>query len=140
MGTMAEDISAERRAIPSDRALYQAQLAEERTTLARQRNILAVERTFSAWIRTGLSLNAVALILPKLIETGGWLNIERVIGIVLTLTAAVMYYVALGRYHIASDKLAREGIAVTSHRWMDLMIAALIFCSLLSLLLLFREI
>jgi putative membrane protein len=136
---MAEDISAERRAIPSDVSLYQVQLAEERTTLARQRNILAVERTFSAWIRTGLSLNAVALIMPKLIETGRWLGIERIIGILLTLTAAVMYYVALWRYHVASDKLAKEGIEVTPHQWIDVMIVALIFCSLLSLLLLFRE-
>lgn len=136
---MAEDISAERRAIPSDLALYQAQLAEERTTLARQRNILALERTFSAWIRTALSLNAVALIMPKLIETGRWLGIERIIGVVLTLTAVVMYYIALLRYHVASEKLAQQGIEVTSHRWIDAMIAALIFCSLLSLLLLFRE-
>ena len=136
---MAEDGVAEHRAIPSDISYYQTQLAEERTSLARQRNILAVERTFSAWIRTGLSLNAVALIMPKLIETGRWLGIERIIGIVLTLTAAVMYYVALWRYHIASDKLAREGIEVTPHRWIDVMIVALIFCSLLSLLLLFRE-
>jgi putative membrane protein len=136
---MAEDIAAERRAIPSDLALYQAQLVEERTTLARQRNILALERTFSAWIRTGLSPNAVALIMPKLIGAERWLGIERIIGIVLTITAAVMYYIALLRYHAASEKLVQQGIEVTSHRWIDGMIAALIFCSLLSLLLLFRE-
>jgi putative membrane protein len=137
---MAEDISAERRAIPSDLSLYQAQMAEERTTLARQRNILALERTFSAWIRTALSLNAVALIMPRLIETGRWLGIERILGVVLTITAAVMYYIALLRYHVASEKLAQQGIEVTSHRWIDAMIAALIFCTLLSLVLLFREI
>ena len=39
-----------------------------------------------------------------------------------------------------ADTLAREGIEVTPHRWIDAMIAALIFCTLLSLLLLFREI
>jgi hypothetical protein len=43
---MADELAAEHKAIPSDRSLYQTQLAEERTTLARQRNILAVERTF----------------------------------------------------------------------------------------------
>ncbi len=137
---MHEELPAEHKPIPSDRSLYQTQLAEERTVLARQRNILAVERTFSAWIRTGLSLNAVALIMPRLIETGRWLGIERLSGILLTLTAAAMYYIALWRYHIASEKLASQGIEVTPHRWIDLMIAALIFCSLLSLLLLFREI
>ncbi|HUL61824.1 MAG TPA: DUF202 domain-containing protein [Methanocella sp.] len=137
---MADDAVAEQRAIPSDMSHYQTQLAEERTSLARQRNILAVERTFSAWIRTGLSLNAVALIMPRLIETGQWLGVERAIGIVLTLTAAVMYYVAYQRYHIASRKLEAQGIEVTSHRAIDLMIAALIFCSLLSLVLLFQEI
>ena len=137
---MAEDLLPERRAIPSDRSQYQTQLAEERTSLARQRNILAVERTFSAWIRTALSLNAVALIMPKLIESGRWLGVERIIGFVLTLTAAGMYYVALLRYHVASEKLEAEGIEVTPHRWIDAMIIALIFCTLLSLLLLFREI
>lgn len=126
----------EGRSVPAD---YQVALAEERTVLARQRNILALERTFSAWIRTGLSLNAVALIMPRLIETGRWLGIGRIIGIVLTLTAAAMYYVALLRYHTASEKLATQSIEVTSHWWIDAMIAALIFCTLLSLLLLFRE-
>ena len=137
---MADELPVEHKPIPADRSLYQTQLAEERTVLARQRNILAVERTLSAWIRTGLSLNAVALIMPKLIETGRWLGIERIIGVILTLTAAVMYYVALWRYHIASQKLIAQGIEVTPHKWIDLMIAALIFSSLLSLLLLFREV
>ncbi len=138
--SMAEDGVAEHRAIPSDMTHYQTQLAEERTSLARQRNILAVERTFSAWIRTALSLNAVALVMPKLIETGRWLGIERIIGLVLTLTAAGMYYIALLRYHVASEKLKAKGIEVTPHRWIDAMIAALIICTLLSLLLLFREV
>ncbi len=124
------------KSVPVD---YQVTLAEERTTLARQRNILAVERTFSAWLRTGLSLNAVALIIPKLIETGQWLWVERIIGFVLTLTAAIIYYVACRRYHIASRKLETQGIETTSHREIDLIIAALIFCTLLSLLLLFQE-
>jgi hypothetical protein len=82
----------------------------------------------------------VALIMPRLVETGRWLGIERIIGVILTLTAAAMYYVALWRYHNAGQKLAAQGIEVTPHKWIDLMIAALIFCSLLSLLLLFREI
>ncbi|HUL61891.1 MAG TPA: DUF202 domain-containing protein [Methanocella sp.] len=125
------------RSVPAD---YQVALAEERTTLARQRNILALERTFSAWIRTGLALNAVALIMPRLIETGRWLGIERIIGVVLTLTAAGMYYIAYLRYHQASQKLVAQGIEVTPHRWIDVVIAALIISSLLSLLLLFREI
>jgi putative membrane protein len=138
MGIMPEETvsGAGGKSIPAD---YQAALAEERTFLARQRNILAVERTFSAWIRTALSLNAVALIMPRLIETGRWLGIERIIGVILTLTAAAMYYIALLRYHVASKKLAEHGIEVTPHRWVDAMIAALIFCTLLSLLLLFRE-
>ncbi|MGA9140864.1 MAG: DUF202 domain-containing protein [Methanocella sp.] len=124
------------KSVPAD---YQVTLAEERTTLARQRNILAVERTFSAWLRTGLSLNAVALLIPKLIETGQWLWLERFIGIILTLTAAIVYFVAYQRYHIASRKLATQGIETTSHRAIDVIIIALIFCSLISLLLLFRE-
>jgi putative membrane protein len=124
------------KSVPAD---YQVTLAEERTVLARQRNILAVERTFSAWIRTGLSLNAVALIMPKLIETGQWLGLERFIGIVLTLTATIMYYMAYRRYHIASEKLAAQGIEVAPHRTIDIMIIALMVSSLLSLLLLFRE-
>ena len=122
--------------VPAD---YQTALAEERTTLARQRNILALERTFSAWVRTGLSLNAVALITPRLIELGRWEWVVRLIGIVLTLTAAGMYYLAYQRYHVASLKLTAQGIETTSHRAIDLMIAALIFCTLLSLLLLFQE-
>ncbi len=108
------------KSVPVD---YQVTLAEERTTLARQRNILAVERTFSAWIRTGLALNAVALIMPKLIETGQWLGLERFIGVVLTLTAATMYYMAYRRYHIASRKLEPDVRRYLADRITDMHLA-----------------
>jgi putative membrane protein len=123
----------------TDPSKYQVTLAEERTTLARQRNILAVERTFSAWIRTGLALTAVALLMPKLLDLGRWLWVMRIIGIVLLLTATSMYYVAYKRYYIASEKLASQDIATTSRWIITLMIAALVFCTLLSMLLLFQE-
>jgi putative membrane protein len=124
------------KSVPAD---YQVTLAEERTTLARQRNILAVERTFSAWLRTGLSLNAVALVMPRLVDIGRWMWVVRIIGITLTISAAFVYYFAYRRYHIASRKLETQGIETISRRAVDVIIAALIFCTLLSLLLLFQE-
>ncbi|OPY29010.1 MAG: hypothetical protein A4E28_01167 [Methanocella sp. PtaU1.Bin125] len=124
------------RSVPPD---YQVALAEERTALARQRNVMAVERTFSAWLHTGLSLNAVALVMPKLVDIGRWMWVVRVLGIVLTLAAAVTYYFAYRQYHVASRNLEAQGIETGSHREIDVIVAALIFCTLLSLVLLFQE-
>lgn len=123
----------------TDPSKYQVTLAEARTDLARQRNVLAMERTLSAWIRTGMALTAVALAMPKLIDLGRWMWVIRIVGIVLLLTAIAMYYTAYRRYVLASKKLSGQGIDMTSTWVIVAMIAALIFCTLLSMLLLFEE-
>jgi len=56
---------------------HKAMLAEERTDLARQRNLLANERTFSAWLRTGLAAVIAGLGIARLLGPGSELWAAR---------------------------------------------------------------
>ena len=72
-------------------------LAVERTDLARQRNLLANERTFSAWVRTGLAAVVAGLGIARLLDSGEWMWMARVIGAILILTSGGIYVIAFRR-------------------------------------------
>ncbi|MBD3286475.1 DUF202 domain-containing protein [candidate division WOR-3 bacterium] len=74
-----------------------AKESNERILLARQRNLLAAERTFSAWIRTGIAALAAGLGIAELLsKTGpltGWL------GLIFTAAGAGVFLLALWSYY-----------------------------------------
>ncbi|WP_230739548.1 YidH family protein [Methanooceanicella nereidis] len=117
----------------------QIKLAHERTFLAKERNLLANERTLSAWIRTGLSLVAVALALPRLLELSHWLWALRIIGVVFITTATVVFVIAYRSYSAINRKLTEEGVESTPTWVLKIVILALLLCNVLALLLLFQE-
>ena len=113
-------------------------LAVERTDLARQRNLLANERTFSAWVRTGLAAVVAGLGIARLLDSGEWLWMARAIGVILILTGGGIYVIAFRRYCQACRFVEQEGTRATPIWLMSILIVALILSSLLALVLLFQ--
>lgn len=100
-----------------------------------RRTLMANERTYSAWVRTVLSLMAVALALPKLVSAGpqGW--IVKVIGVIFLLVAGSLFIFASLTFSETDKRLREEGL-VTAPRWFFwALTAGLLLCIALSLLL-----
>jgi len=80
------------------------------TRLMWRRTLMANERTYSAWVCTVLSLMAVALALPKLVNVGpqGW--IVKVIGVIFLLVAGALFIFASLTYSETDKRLREEGL------------------------------
>ena len=90
-----------------------AKSARDRTDLARQRNLLANERTFSAWLRTGLSAVVAGLAIARLLGSVDSLLVARSIGVILVLTGGGIYVLAFWRYGQVSRSLEQENMSRT---------------------------
>lgn len=83
-----------------------------RDTLAQKRTLLANQRTFSAWLRTGLSAEVAGIGIAKLLETPRYNIIATAIGIVFICIGAGAYAIALWNYQRECKELAHEGVHV----------------------------
>jgi putative membrane protein len=72
--------------------------SEEHPDYAEQRTLLANERTYAAWIRTGLTALAAGIAFERFIpgRIPGWS--VRVIAVILMLFGAACFWLALWRY------------------------------------------
>lgn len=104
----------------------------DQTTLARIRTLLAAERTFAAWLRTGLASIGGGLVLIKLVP---FRNLERqwvaqVVGQLLILGGSALFILALLNYQRSHKALvgAGEGIEGVEHPplWMFVAITGLL--------------
>jgi len=102
-------------------------LAIRRTSLAKQRNILAAERTFSAWIRTGLGAVAAGLAVAKLIHRGSTLT--ALLGGTLIVTGTLIYIIAFHNYYHVFRFFHREGHGARSFYLLITLIVVLCLCS-----------
>ena len=102
-------------------------------SLALDRTILANERTYQAWIRTGLSSGAAGLGLAKFLQDAIPVWILLSIASVLILFSALAFWIAAWRYshvHLRTVHLDIE----TLPPWMAKTISAVLAaCSLLAL-------
>lgn len=87
---------------------YRKASAEERTRLARQRNALANERTFSAWLRTGLGAVAAGVAIVRLIAIADYQWLTIILGGVFILGGIIVFMLAIWRYHFMTKELAFE--------------------------------
>ena len=73
----------------------------------RRRTLLAKERTYSSWVRTGLSAEAAGLAIARWLNSPepGWL--APVLGALLVLIGALIFIVAFTSYRSAFSELAR---------------------------------
>ncbi|HWQ21061.1 MAG TPA: DUF202 domain-containing protein [Methanotrichaceae archaeon] len=119
----------------------QLSLATDQKTLSLALTHLATERTFSAWIRTGIAAVVAGLGIASFLSRGGATWIARAIGIIFILVGASIYIVALMSYRHIYRKMphAEDGaIDLFRFRYLMALVMALILSALLSLLLLFR--
>ncbi len=113
--------------------------AMDTTTLAMQRNVMANERTFSAWLRTGLALTVAAVALPRIIHFVRWSWALKLIGLVFIVVAMVIFYVAYWRYEVESKRLIWEGMAMTPPWLLKILTIGLMVTAVVSIALLFHE-
>ena len=121
---------------PSDRQLELAQL---RTDEAVRRTLLAEQRTYSAWIRTGLAAAATGFAVFKLLGDEKTENVSRLVAVVLIVAGAVMFVVAFWAYRGALAKL-NAGVSGGVPVWiLGLISTALFTCCALCLILVFQS-
>ncbi len=109
------------------------------TTLAMQRNVMANERTFSAWLRTGLALMVAAIALPRIIHFVNWAWTLKLIGLIFIAIAATVFIVAYWRYEAESKKLMCAGAVMTPAWLIKILTILLMITSIISVALLFHE-
>lgn len=85
------------------------QLARIRTDKAEHRTQLANERTFSAWIRTGLAMLVAAFAAAQLLRGGGPVWLPSLVGLLFVALAASTFAMALISYR----KTAMPGSSAT---------------------------
>jgi putative membrane protein len=109
------------------------------TALAMQRNIMANERTFSAWLRTGLALIVAAIALPRIIHFVRWAWTLKLVGLIFIAMAAIIFVVAYWRYEAESKKLMLAGAIMTPVWLVQILTLLLLATALISTALLFHE-
>ncbi len=115
------------------------ELAQDRTDWAQERTLLAKERTFSAWGRTGISAMAAGLAISRLLGSVGSPWIARTLGAVLILTGGAIYALGFLSYRKTLRKFAEEGVRGTPLWIIAAITLALLFSTVLGLLLVFAE-
>jgi putative membrane protein len=115
------------------------ELAEDRTDWALERTLLAKDRTFSAWVRTGIAAVAAGLATARLLDSVDFPWIARTVGIILTVTGALIFALGYLSYRKSLIKIADKGVRGWP-LWIKLLITiALILSTALCLLLIFQE-
>ena len=109
------------------------------TTLAMQRNIMANERTFSAWLRTGLALVVAAIALPRIIHFVNWAWTIRLVGIIFIVIAVAIFGVAYWRYEAESKNLKCAGAIMTPTWLIKILTILLMATAIVSVAMLFHE-
>jgi len=96
--------------------------------LASERTLLAAERTFSAWIRTGLASLGGGLAIARSLIFKSYVEQEmaRVIGALLVIWGSGVFVYAIIRYHRACARLSQESLSRSSLGVTILMTAVLL--------------
>ena len=111
---------------------------EELRDLALERNLLAYERTFSAWIRTGLTAMAAGLGIFHLFKTPDMPWITKALSFLFVSSGGGIYLVAFWRYYIGYKSLKGQGMQVTSVWLLSGLVMTLLITVILALFLVFK--
>jgi putative membrane protein len=104
--------------------------------------ILANERTFSAWLRTGLATELGGLAISRLLVLGivhyRW--IARIIGVIFILVGMIIYIIALLSYRetLKGIQAEEKGLVMFSFHHLYILTGALLLTAILSLFLAFE--
>jgi len=103
------------------------------STLALDRTVLANERTYQAWLRTGLASAAAGLGVASLSKAATPLWILLIIATILLLSSALFFWVAAWRYSHVHLRTAHLDIEALSPKVAKTVSALLAGCSFLAL-------
>ena len=106
---------------------------KNRDELALQRTLLAADRTFSAWIRTGLAGIGGGLAVSRVLIFKSYENqiVANIIGALLVIWGACIFVYAIYDYRATCAKLARKGLESNSLKPLALMTTVLFIIALL---------
>lgn len=110
---------------------FDTTIPNPRDTLAQKRTLLANQRTFSAWLRTGLSAEVAGIGIAKFLETPSYNIIATAIGLIFIMIGAGAYTIALWNYRKECKDLAQAGVHVTLPASVLTLLTALFFLSIL---------
>lgn len=113
------------------------QLSYQRSRQSLARTKLATERTFSAWIRTGMAAQVAGLAVAKFIALGQFHWISKIIGGIFILISLSIYFIAFWSYRQTYRNLDEEVQSrIFQISSLSLLIIALVLSAVLSLVLL----
>jgi len=102
---------------------------EQRTAWAKARTDLALERTFHAWLRTGLLGIATGLGLALLaVDTHPTFGLRRAMGLIISVVGGMMVVAAFRRYVRRAGPSARTAMPPP---WLLVLLAALLLLGVL---------
>ncbi len=106
-----------------------------RDELALERTIMAADRTYSAWVRSGLAGVGGGLAVARLLEINNHGNqvLAVVIAALLVIWGAIIFIYAIIDYRRTCVKLKQEGQMKNSLRAFSLMTAVLLIVAALAL-------
>ena len=102
-------------------------------TLSLDRTVLANERTYQAWLRTGLASAAAGLGIFSLLKAAIPLWILLIIATILLLFSALFFWLAAWRYshvHLKTAHLDIDALSPKTAKFISVLLAG---CSLLAL-------
>ena len=114
-------------------------LTDSRTNWAHERTRLAKERTFSAWLRSGLSAVGVGLGLAKLLPSVEPRWMMQAIGILFIGAGGIVFIMGFQTYHNVMKKLEEEGFKGIPSSYMGVLTSMMLLGAILGLILVIRE-
>ena len=116
-----------------DRAGSEEHAWQEHPDCAEQRTLLANERTYAAWVRTGLTALAAGIAFERFIPgTIPWWSV-RVIAVILILFGAACFWLALWRYRHLGNRFPHLRAVTISPVLIAALTLLLVVASLLAL-------
>ncbi len=95
---------------------------EKRTDLAKMRTLLAHERTYHAWLRTGIASSAAGVALSRFLTIKDLEWIPKIMAFIFIILSIGIYSLGLIRYIRGYIILKREGIQGESPLWVIILI------------------
>jgi putative membrane protein len=129
-------MTMERRKEPrmADVMKRESQAGEVRADYAEDRTLLANERTYAAWIRTGLAALVAGIAFERFIPGTIPAWSVRLIAVILILYSVACFYLAFWRYRHLGLKFPHLKLLVISTRFIAAITMLLVVASLLALI------
>ena len=119
----------------TDQSAEKNKLAKLRTDLAFDRTLLANERTFSAWVRTGITGVAAGLGIAKLLGTNSWMLSTQIIGAIFIIFGSGTFVVAWLRYIRSYHRLVDHRMPISRFVIFTILMLALMLATVIAFVL-----